>query len=111
MTLALAAREQAPATRAWALLQQGARDQNHVTRVSAVEALGLLVGDDRARGLAESALTDEESAVRAAACTALGLIGLKSSGTALQKAAIAGKEAEVVFADAAVARLEGGSAR
>jgi len=90
----------APVPRAWTLLEQGAADAKLETRVRAVEALGLLVKDDRARRLAESKLRDSEPAVRAAAATSLGQIVLKSAVAALTQAR-SDTEAEVVFATAA----------
>jgi HEAT repeat protein len=90
----------ASAARAWTMLEQGAAHSEKETRARAVESLGILVHNDRARKLAESKLKDEDSGVRAAAATSLGQIGLKTSVPALIDAAH-DKEAEVVFASAA----------
>jgi HEAT repeat protein len=92
-------------SRAWTILEEGLADAKNDTRVKAVEALGLLVKNDRARQLAESKLRAAEAAVRAAASTALGQIGLTTSAPAL-KQAMRDQEAEVVFAaTAALMRL------
>jgi HEAT repeat protein len=88
---------QAPIERAWTMLDQSAASSNEETRIAAVEALGLLVKDDRARRLAESKLTDANVDVRAGAITALGQIGLPASAPALTRA-VQDKETEVVFA-------------
>jgi len=83
--------------RAWTILEQGAAGDSDDTRSRAVESLGLLVKNDRARKLAESKLKDEKPEVRAAAATALGQIGLKTATPALISAGH-DKEAGVVFA-------------
>jgi HEAT repeat protein len=93
------ARAQDLSARAWASLEQGTAHTNGETRARAVEALGLLVKDERARRLAESKLADSEQPVRAAAATALGQIGLKASAPALTQA-VQDPAAEVVFAAA-----------
>jgi HEAT repeat protein len=95
-----AAQGTAPVSRAWTMLEQGAASGNAETRARAVEALGLLVKDDRARRLAESRLRDAEPQVRAAAATSLGQIGLKSAVAALTQTHNE-TEAEVIFASAA----------
>ena len=87
----------AHSARAWTILEQGAASGSNDTRARAVESLGLLVKNDRARKLAESKLKDEDAAVRAAAATTLGQIGLKASTPALT-AAVRDNEAGVVFA-------------
>lgn len=94
--LAGASQAQAPADRAWKILQDGAAHQDTDTRVAALHALGLLVKNDRARQLAESKLGDPESEVRAAAAVALGQIALPASVPAL-KGLVKDKESEVVF--------------
>lgn len=76
------ARAQVPAERAWTMLQTGVGSDDRDTRTRAVEALGLLVKDDRARRLAESKLTDGEADVRAAAATTLGQRAPHSSPSA-----------------------------
>lgn len=88
---------QTPTDRAWGMLQTGAVADHRDTRTRAVEALGLLVKDDRARRLAESRLTDQEADVRAAAATTLGQIALTASVPALKKL-LQDQETEVVFA-------------
>ena len=85
--------------RAWTMLEEGAASASEDTRARAVESLGLLVKDDRARKLAESKLLDQQPAVRAAAATALGQIELKAATPALTTA-LHDTEAGVVFASA-----------
>jgi hypothetical protein len=97
LCIPIAARAQAPVERAWSILQQGMASDDHETRTRAVDALGMVVKDERARKLAESKLTDANSDVRASAATSLGQIGLKSSVPAL-KQALHDQETEVVFA-------------
>ena len=87
----------AHSARAWTILEQGAASGSDDTRARAVESLGLLVKNDRARKLAQSKLKDQDPAVRAAAATALGQIGLKAAAPALNSA-VHDKEAGVVFA-------------
>jgi HEAT repeat protein len=87
---------QAPAERAWSILEQGAADQNDERRAKAVHALGLVSKSERARKLAESALSDPKPDVRAAAATALGQIGLRGSVAKL-KEAVKDSETDVVF--------------
>ena len=94
------ARGQDAVSRAWTMLEQGVAASNEDTRVKAIEALGLLVKDDKARQVAEPKLKDEQPAVRTAASTALGQIGLATAAPALKQAA-RDKEAGVVFAAAA----------
>ena len=85
--------------RAWTMLDEGVASASEETRARAVESLGLLVKNDRARKLAESALKDKDPSVRAAAATALGQIGLKAATAALTSA-LHDTEAGVVFASA-----------
>jgi HEAT repeat protein len=91
------AHAQTPIERAWSILEQNAASPDQETRIAAVEALGLLVKDDRARRIAESKLTDTNVDVRAGAITALGQIGLPAAAPALTRA-LQDKETEVVFA-------------
>ena len=63
---------QAPADRAWSILQSGAADKSPETRMKAVRALGLIQKNDKSRQMAEKALTDESPQVREAAAEALG---------------------------------------
>jgi hypothetical protein len=81
------------------MLDEGVASASEETRARAVESLGLLVKNDRARKLAESALKDQDPSVRAAAATALGQIGLKAATAALTSA-LHDTEAGVVFASA-----------
>jgi HEAT repeat protein len=90
-------RAQTPSERAWTILEQNAASEKDETRIAAVEALGLLVTDDRARRLAESKLTDASADVRAGAVAALGQIGLPASVPALTRT-LQDKETAVVFA-------------
>jgi HEAT repeat protein len=90
-------RAQTPIERAWMLLEQNAASQRDETRIAAVEALGLLVKDDRARRLAESKVTDAHVDVRVGAVAVLGQIGLPASVPVLTRA-LQDKETEVVFA-------------
>jgi HEAT repeat protein len=90
---------QTPSDRAWTVLQNGLTSGEHETRVRAVEGLGLIVKNDRARQLAEAALKDGATDVRAAAATALGQIAIKSSVPRLIEA-VHDAETEVVFSAA-----------
>ena len=45
---------------AWTMLEEGAASASADTRARAVESLGLLVKNDRARKLAESKLRDQD---------------------------------------------------
>jgi HEAT repeat protein len=94
------ARGQGLSQKAWTMLEQGAVHGHAETRMKAVQALGMLVNDERARRLAESTLQDQESSVRAAGATALGQIGVPAAVPALT-AACQDRDAEVVFAAAA----------
>jgi HEAT repeat protein len=90
---------QSPADKAWKVLSAGARDQSWEKRSKAVQSLGIIHGDDRARAATEAALQDEREEVRAAAADALALMGAKSSAPKL-KAMINDPAAAVVFASA-----------
>ena len=62
----------APNDKAWKILDTGVAEKNAIKRADAVEALGLLPRDARARTMAEKALGDDNPRVRAAAAVALG---------------------------------------
>ena len=72
---------QAPADRAWSILQSGAADKSPETRMKAVRALGLIQKNDKSRQMAEKALTDESPQVRTAAAEALGKMGPRNRRT------------------------------
>ena len=61
-----------PEEKAWNLLAGGVEEKNAIKRADAVEALGLLPRDARARTMAEHALGDDNPRVRSAAALALG---------------------------------------
>ena len=61
-----------PKEKAWNILASGVGEKNVLKRADAVEALGLLPRDTRARAMAERALGDDNPRVRAAAAIALG---------------------------------------
>ena len=61
-----------PKEKAWNILEEGVAEKNAIKRADAVEALGLLSRDVRARTIAEKALGDDNPRVRAAAAIALG---------------------------------------
>jgi len=61
-----------PTQKAWEILTTGVAEKSPLKRADAVGALGLLVRDARARGMAEKALSDDNPRVRAAAAAALG---------------------------------------
>jgi len=61
-----------PEEKAWNILDSGVAEKNAIKRADAVEALGLLPRDARARTMAEKALGDDNPRVRAAAAIALG---------------------------------------
>jgi HEAT repeat protein len=92
-------RSQAPAARAWVILQQGVTNKSASKRVNAVHALRLLPHNPRAQEMAESALTDLSPKVRAAAARALGPMAAVSSVPKL-KALLNDKEPAVVLAAA-----------
>lgn len=90
---------QAPAARAWLILQQGLTSHRAEKRANAVRALRLLPHDPRAQEMAENALTDRNPKVRAAAARALGPMGAVSSAPKL-RAVLSDKEPAVVLAAA-----------
>jgi len=61
-----------PKEKAWNILDSGVAEKSALKRADAVEALGLLPRDTRARTMAEKALGDDNPRVRAAAAIALG---------------------------------------
>jgi HEAT repeat protein len=61
-----------PKEKAWNILDSGVAEKNAIKRADAVEALGLLPRDARARTMAEKALGDDNPRVRAAAAITLG---------------------------------------
>jgi HEAT repeat protein len=90
---------QAPAARAWLILQQGLTSNRAAKRANAVHALRLLPHNPRAQKMAEVALGDQNPKVRAAAARALGLMGAMSSVPKL-RTALNDKEPAVVLAAA-----------
>jgi HEAT repeat protein len=71
---------------AWDVLQTGATAEKKEDRAGAVQALGLITQNPRARKLAESALKDDTPEVRAAAAAALGEMQSRRSVAALKMA-------------------------
>ncbi len=91
---------QTPVDRAWTILSDAAKDKSYEKRGKAIQSLGLINGNARARTLAETALAgDEREEVRSTAADVLGLMGAKESAPKL-KAALKDKETSVVFAAA-----------
>lgn len=72
--------------KAWQMLEAGAAAEDVDERATAVQVLGLLIGDRHAIELAEKALQDPDAKVRAAAATALGQMGAKGSIPKLREA-------------------------
>ena len=66
---------QAPAQRAWEILEIGHNSHSTKERVNAVRALGQLPGNSHAIQLAEQAISDKKPEVRAAAALTLGRLG------------------------------------
>ncbi len=71
--------------KSWAMFEAAAQSKNTTQRALGVRALGLLVGSERARGLAEHALEDPRPEVRSAAATALGEMHAYASVPKLKK--------------------------
>lgn len=71
-----------PADQAWSVLYTGLAEGNVPKRTTAVQVLGLLRGDAKAKDAALKALKDEKPEVRAAAAQALG--DMKAKDTAAQ---------------------------
>src|SRR5579871_703582 len=90
---------EAPAERAWLILQEGLTSKRAAKRTNAVHALRTLVHNSRAQYMAEQALTDPDPKVRAAAARALGPMEAVSSQPKL-KALLNDKEPFVVLAAA-----------
>jgi HEAT repeat protein len=83
--------------KAWSTLSAAAQDKSWEKRSKAIQALGIISGNQRAQTMAEAALKDEREDVRASAADALGLMGATSSASTL-KAMISDPAAAVVFA-------------
>src|SRR5205809_4045716 len=66
---------QAPAQRAWDILEKGHDSHSTKERLNAVRALGVLPGNSHALTLAEQAISDKKPDVRAAAALTLGRLG------------------------------------
>jgi HEAT repeat protein len=90
---------QTPVEKAWSTLSGAAKDKSYERRGKAIQALGLITADARARTMAETALGDEREEVRATAADVLGIMRAKESAPKL-KAACRDKESSVVFAAA-----------
>jgi HEAT repeat protein len=99
LVAAFASASEAPAERAWLVLQQGLTSKRATKRTNAVHALRILVHNSRAQDLVEQALTDPDPKVRAAAARALGPMEGISSEPKL-KALLNDKEPFVVLAAA-----------
>jgi HEAT repeat protein len=94
-----ALRATAPPQKAWDILRAGAEEKSAVKRADAIQALGLLPHDNRARTMAEKALGDDKPEVRAAAATALGDMRSRGSVRKLTEA-LSDKDPSVVLAAA-----------
>ena len=88
---------QTPSEKAWNILRGGAADKSSEKRAKAMNALGLLTHNTKARQMAENGLLDKEPEVRAAAASALGQQGSTISIPKL-KEAVKDAQTEVVFA-------------
>jgi HEAT repeat protein len=75
---------QPPKEKAWAILNDGLKEDNAERRAKTVNALGLLTGDPAAEKLAIAALKDEKANVRVAAATALGAIHARGAKEPLE---------------------------
>jgi HEAT repeat protein len=75
-----------PREKAWAVLQDGLKNEHAAQRSTAVRVLGLLPGNLKALDLATQALKDEKDEVRASAAYALGSMGAKSAILKLREA-------------------------
>ncbi len=91
--------EEAPVDTAWSVLQDGVQSKSSDRRAKAVHALGLLLKNQKAQGMAEKALTDVNADVRLEGATALGQIGATSSKAKLE-ALFEDKDVKVVVAAA-----------
>ena len=85
--------------KAWDVLDAGAKEKSFTKRAQAIQVLGLLPGDAKARDILEKALGDSAPEVRAAAATALGEMHSRSSVPRLEQA-LEDKEISVVLAAA-----------
>ncbi len=88
---------QAPAQRAWDILEKGHDSHSTKERLNAVRALGVLPGNSHALTLAEQAISDKKPDVRAAAALTLGRLGSFHS-IPLLKEELKDKNVRVVFA-------------
>src|SRR5882724_9785114 len=80
-----------PRTKAWNLLEEGAREKTWEKRAQTIRALGVLGAEPKAVGLAEAGLADKEADVRAAAASVLGEMGSVRSEPKLVAATADGK--------------------
>jgi HEAT repeat protein len=87
------------AGKAWQVIKDGLADKDATHRAQAVQALGLIPGNQQAESLAAETLKDPEPRVRSAAAAALGQMKARSAAPAL-KNALQDKSGEVVFAAA-----------
>jgi HEAT repeat protein len=91
---------QAPAEKAWTILQAGLAEKGATQRAAAVRVLGLLEGNAKAEQLALAALGDEKPEVRAAAAEALGQMKAATAAPRLVEVIKSDKEVVVVMAGA-----------
>jgi HEAT repeat protein len=90
---------QAPADKAWTVLQSGLADKSAGERAIAVRMLGLLENDPKASELALKALSDEKPEVRSAAADALGQMNAKLAAPKLAEVVLSDeKEVSVILA-------------
>lgn len=92
--------DRSPTVKAWQILDAGVVDSNVNNRAMAVQVLGLLPGNAKARMLAENALNDSKTDVRAAGATALGKMKAKAAAAKLRLLVKNEKEISVVLAAA-----------
>jgi len=90
---------QTPVDKAWTILSEAAQDKSYEKRGKAIQSLGVIHGNARARAMAETALSDEREEVRSTAADVLAIMGAKESVPKL-KAAVRDKASSVVFAAA-----------
>jgi HEAT repeat protein len=79
LVAAAASAAEAPAERAWHILQEGITSKRTARRTNAVPALRIVVHNPRAQDFVEQALADPDSKVRAAAARTLGPMEAVSS--------------------------------
>jgi hypothetical protein len=102
---------QAPADKAWNVLQAGLADKSLEERAMAVRMLGLLEDDPKATELALKALGDGKAEVRIAAADALGQMNAKSAAPKLADVILSGEKEVAVLLACARAMITLGDTR